>query len=81
MDKRGEEVIKIGTIPVNAKTQQEQEIFMPQGFFMALPMNESLENCGLYGAILSGKVIEIPEQGLLQNGRIRKMIEEIKITE
>jgi sugar/nucleoside kinase (ribokinase family) len=57
--KRGEEVIKIGTIPVNCKDTTGAGDLYAAGFLYGLAINESLENCGLYGAILSGKVIEI----------------------
>lgn len=57
--KRGEEIIKTGTIPVNCKDTTGAGDLYAAGFLYGLARNESLENCGLYGAILSGKVIEV----------------------
>jgi sugar/nucleoside kinase (ribokinase family) len=57
--KRGEEVIKIGTVPVYCKDTTGAGDLYASGFLYGIAHNESLENCGLYGAILSGKVIEI----------------------
>jgi len=77
--KRGEEIIKIGTIPVTCKDTTGAGDLYASGFLYGLAKNESLENCGLYGAILSGKVIEIigaricPEKW----DEIKKMISEI----
>jgi sugar/nucleoside kinase (ribokinase family) len=78
--KRGEEVIKIGTIPVKCTDTTGAGDLYAAGFLYGIATNDSLENCGLYGAILSGKVIEIPGARLDQNkwAEIRKMIEEIK---
>lgn len=81
--KRGEEVIKIGTIPVNCKDTTGAGDLYASGFLYGIAINDTLENCGLYGAILSGKVIEIPGARLDHTkwDEIRKMIEEIKITQ
>jgi sugar/nucleoside kinase (ribokinase family) len=78
--KRGEEVIKIGTIPVHSKDTTGAGDLYAAGFLYGMAMNDNLENCGLYGAILSGKVIEIYGARLDHGrwGEIRGMIEEIK---
>jgi len=79
--KSGEEVIKIGTIPVNCRDTTGAGDLYAAGFLYGLAKNESLENCGLYGAILSGKVIEIvgarPDDSKWDE--IKKMISEIQI--
>jgi sugar/nucleoside kinase (ribokinase family) len=78
--KRGEEVIKIGTIPVQSKDTTGAGDLYAAGFLYGMAMNDNLENCGLYGAILSGKVIEIYGARLDHGrwGEIRVMIEKIK---
>jgi sugar/nucleoside kinase (ribokinase family) len=80
--KRGEEVIKIGTIPVNSMDSTGAGDLYASGFLYGVAMNDSLENCGLYGAILSGKVIEIAGARLNDYKwvEIRKMIAEIRAT-
>jgi sugar/nucleoside kinase (ribokinase family) len=81
--KRGEEAIKIGTVPVNCKDTTGAGDLYASGFLYGIAHNESLENCGLYGAILSGKVIEII--GARMNSEkwdeIKRMIAEIEVTE
>jgi sugar/nucleoside kinase (ribokinase family) len=78
--KRGDEVIKIGTIPVQSKDTTGAGDLYAAGFLYGVATNDTLENCGLYGAILSGKVIEIYGARLDHGrwGEIRGMIEEIK---
>jgi sugar/nucleoside kinase (ribokinase family) len=77
--KRGEEVIKIGTIPVQCKDTTGAGDLYAAGFLYGVAMNDSLENCGLYGAILSGKVIEITgaRLNLAKWDEIKRMIAEI----
>jgi sugar/nucleoside kinase (ribokinase family) len=57
--KRGEEVIKIGTITVKSIDTTGAGDLYASGFLYGMANGESLEKCGLYGAILAGKVIEI----------------------
>jgi sugar/nucleoside kinase (ribokinase family) len=57
--KRGKEVIKIKTIPVNCRDTTGAGDLYASGFLYGLAKGESLRRCGLYGAILSGKVIEV----------------------
>lgn len=77
--KRGEEVIKIGTIPVKCKDTTGAGDLYASGFLYGMAKNESLENCGLYGAILSGKVIEIIGARIHHEkwDEIKKMMSEI----
>jgi sugar/nucleoside kinase (ribokinase family) len=81
--KRGEEVIKIGTIPVNSKDTTGAGDLYASGFLYGVAINDTLENCGLYGAILSGKVIEIPGARLDHTkwDEIKRMIAETKTIE
>lgn len=78
--KRGEEVIKIGTIPVNCKDTTGAGDLYASGFLYGVASGDSLENCGLYGAILSGKVIEIIGARLDHSkwNEIKNLITEIK---
>jgi sugar/nucleoside kinase (ribokinase family) len=57
--KSGEKEIKIETIPVHCKDTTGAGDLYASGFLYGLAKGESLEKCGLYGAILSGKVIEV----------------------
>jgi sugar/nucleoside kinase (ribokinase family) len=56
--KRGEEVVKIGVLPVKPVDTTGAGDAYASGFLYGLANDEPLENCGLYGAILAGKVIE-----------------------
>jgi sugar/nucleoside kinase (ribokinase family) len=77
--KRGEEVIKIGTIQVNCKDTTGAGDLYASGFLYGMANGEPLEKCGLYGAILAGKVIEILGARLDDKKwiEIRRMISEI----
>lgn len=57
--RRGEEIIKIGTIQVDCKDTTGAGDLYASGFLYGVATGDSLENCGLFGAVLSGKVIEI----------------------
>jgi sugar/nucleoside kinase (ribokinase family) len=57
--KRGEEVIKIGTIPVQCIDTTGAGDLYASGFLYGYAKGLSLEKCGLYGSILAGHVIEI----------------------
>jgi sugar/nucleoside kinase (ribokinase family) len=57
--RRGEEIIKIGTIQVDCKDTTGAGDLYASGFLYGMATGDSLENCGLFGAVLSGKVIEI----------------------
>jgi sugar/nucleoside kinase (ribokinase family) len=57
--KRGEEVIKIGTIPVECIDTTGAGDLYASGFLYGYAKGLSLETCGLYGSVLAGHVIEI----------------------
>jgi sugar/nucleoside kinase (ribokinase family) len=77
--KRGEEVIKIGTISVNSVDTTGAGDLYASGFLYGMANGESLERCGLYGAILAGKVIEIIGARLDEHrwAEIKRLISEI----
>ncbi|HUX96240.1 MAG TPA: adenosine kinase [Bacteroidales bacterium] len=58
MIKRGEEIIKIGTIKVTPKDTTGAGDLYASGFLYGLAMDYSLEICGLLGSVLAGNVIE-----------------------
>lgn len=57
--KRGEEIIKIGTIKVNLKDTTGAGDLYASGFLYGYARNQNLEICGQYGSVLAGHVIEI----------------------
>ena len=57
--KRGEEIIKIGTVKVNLKDTTGAGDLYASGFLYGYAQNQNLEICGQYGSILAGNVIEI----------------------
>jgi sugar/nucleoside kinase (ribokinase family) len=57
--KRGEEVIKIGTLPVNCIDTTGAGDLYASGFLYGYAKGLPLESCGYFGSILSGHVIEI----------------------
>jgi sugar/nucleoside kinase (ribokinase family) len=57
--KRGDEVIKIGTIPVNCVDTTGAGDLYASGFLYGYANGLSLEKCGLFGSVLAGHVIEI----------------------
>jgi sugar/nucleoside kinase (ribokinase family) len=57
--KRGEEIIKIGTIPVDCIDTTGAGDLYASGFLYGYAKGLSLETCGLYGSVLAGHVIEI----------------------
>ena len=59
MIKRGEEVIKIGTIPVQCIDTTGAGDLYASGFLYGYANGLSLEKCGLFGSVLAGHVIEI----------------------
>jgi len=77
--KRGEEVIKIGTINVKSLDTTGAGDLYASGFLYGIAKGESLEKCGLYGAIAAGKVIEIIGARLGDNSwvEIKRLISEI----
>ena len=57
--KRGEEIIKIGTIPVQCIDTTGAGDLYASGFLYGYACGLSLEKCGLFGSVLAGHVIEI----------------------
>ena len=57
--KRGEEVIKIGTIPVQCVDTTGAGDLYASGFLYGYADDLSLEKCGVFGSVLAGHVIEI----------------------
>jgi sugar/nucleoside kinase (ribokinase family) len=57
--KRGEEIIKIGTIPVQCVDTTGAGDLYASGFLYGYARDLSLEKCGLFGSLLAGHVIEI----------------------
>jgi len=57
--KRGEEVIRIGTIPVQCIDTTGAGDLYASGFLFGYADGLSLEKCGLFGSVLAGHVIEI----------------------
>jgi sugar/nucleoside kinase (ribokinase family) len=57
--KRGEEIIKIGTVKVNLKDTTGAGDLYASGFLYGYARNQDLEICGQYGSVLAGHVIEI----------------------
>jgi sugar/nucleoside kinase (ribokinase family) len=57
--KKGEEIIRIGTIPVNCIDTTGAGDLYASGFLYGYANGYSLEKCGLFGSILAGHVIEI----------------------
>ena len=57
--KKGEEVIRIGTIPVQCVDTTGAGDLYASGFLYGYANNQSLEACGLFGSVLAGHVIEI----------------------
>jgi len=55
--KRGEEVVKIGILPVKPVDTTGAGDAYAAGFLYGIANDEPLENCGLFGAIMAGKVI------------------------
>jgi sugar/nucleoside kinase (ribokinase family) len=78
--KRGEEVVRIGTLPVKPVDTTGAGDQYASGFLYGIANDESLENCGLYGAILSGKVIETSGARITGDKwkEIKKLIKEIR---
>jgi len=57
--KRGEEVLKVGTIKVKPKDTTGAGDLYASGFLFGYASGYSLEKCGLFGSVLAGNVIEV----------------------
>lgn len=75
--KRGEEVIRIGTIPVQCVDTTGAGDLYASGFLYGYADGLSLEKCGLYGSVLAGHVIEIVG-ARMDELRWKKIIEVLK---
>jgi sugar/nucleoside kinase (ribokinase family) len=76
--KRGEEVIRIGTIPVQCVDTTGAGDLYASGFLYGYADGSSLEKCGLFGSVLAGHVIEIVGARMDENrwGKIVKLLKE-----
>jgi sugar/nucleoside kinase (ribokinase family) len=78
--RRGEEVIKVGTIKANAIDTTGAGDSYAAGFFYGLTHNFDLETCGKIAAFVSGKVVEVMGANLPDhqwpgiNEEIRKIV-------
>lgn len=77
--KRGEEILKIGTIKVDLKDTTGAGDLYASGFLYGYAMDYSLEKCGLFGSVLAGNVIELIGAKMPDNrwDIIRKRIRDI----
>lgn len=57
--KRGDETIKINSITAQSKDTTGAGDLYASGFLYGMALNKPLDKCGKYGALLSGKVIEV----------------------
>ena len=77
--KRGEEILKIGVLPVTCLDTTGAGDLYAAGFLYGYARDLSLEKCGLAGALMAGKVIEIVGARIedASFGDIRRTIGEI----
>jgi sugar/nucleoside kinase (ribokinase family) len=75
--KRGEEIIKIGTIPVQCIDTTGAGDLYASGFLYGYACGLSLEKCGEFGSILAGNVIEIVGARMHED-RWKKIMEILK---
>ncbi|HLN20010.1 MAG TPA: adenosine kinase [Bacteroidales bacterium] len=75
--KRGEEVLTVEALPVSLKDTTGAGDLYAAGFLYGYALNEGLENCGLYGSVLAGNVIEIIG-ARMDSERWKRVLEEIK---
>ncbi len=79
--KRGDEIVKVGTINANAIDTTGAGDSYAAGFFYGLTNNYDLETCGKIAALVSGKVVEVIGANLPDhqwpeiNEEIRKIVE------
>lgn len=71
--KRGSEVVKIGTIPVECIDTTGAGDLYASGFLYGYAKGLSLQKCGLYGSVLAGHVIEIVG-ARMDEGRWKKIM-------
>lgn len=75
--KRGEEIIKIGAIPVQCIDTTGAGDLYASGFLYGYAKGLSLEKCGIFGSVLAGHVIEIVG-ARMEELRWKKIIKMIK---
>jgi len=75
--KRGEEISKIGTIPVQCIDTTGAGDLYASGFLYGYANGLSLDKCGLFGSVLAGHVIEIVGARMDEH-RWKKIMEMIK---
>jgi sugar/nucleoside kinase (ribokinase family) len=79
--KRGNEIVKVGTIKANAIDTTGAGDSYAAGFFYGLTNNYDLETCGKIAALVSGKVVEVMGANLPDhqwpeiNEEIKKIVE------
>lgn len=81
MIKRGDEIIKVGTIKVKSKDTTGAGDLYAAGFLYGLCKDESLDRCGAYGSVLAGNVIEVvgPKMDTARWDKIKGMLVEIQL--
>jgi sugar/nucleoside kinase (ribokinase family) len=57
--KRGDEIIRVGALKVNAIDTTGAGDLYASGFLYGFSNSASLDKCGIFGSILAGKVIEV----------------------
>jgi len=75
--RRGEEVFRIASIPVNCIDTTGAGDLYASGFLYGYANGFTMEKCGLYGSLLAGRVIEIVGARMDQT-RWKKIIESVK---
>lgn len=77
--KRGDEILKVGTIKVKLKDTTGAGDLYASGFLYGYVNGFSLEKCGLFGSVLAGNVIEVIGAKMSEKrwSRIKKSIESI----
>ena len=77
MVKKGNEIVKIGTIPVNCVDTTGAGDLYASGFLYGYSQGMSLKECGRYGSVLAGHVIEIVGARMDEH-RWKKIIKSLK---
>ncbi len=77
--KRGEEIIKIGSLPVSCNDTTGAGDLYASGFLYGFAVGLDLEKCGIIGSVAAGKVIEIvgARMGRERFQEIKKTIEDL----
>ncbi len=78
--KRGEEIVKVDTLSVVSRDTTGAGDLYAAGFLYGLCCDDNLENCGAYGSILAGNVIEVigPKMDDERWGKIKACVREVK---